>query len=55
MLPRNTKQRTAGDQTGKLWTSREKFRHERCCGNDVLEVVQDEQSILPMEEVRHPL
>ena len=55
MLPRDAKHRTAGDQTHQVRAPREEFGQKRRCLDDVLEVVEDEQGILPLQEVRDPL
>src|SRR5215208_3291869 len=55
MLTRDAKERSTGHEAGEMRAPRKEFGDERRRFDDVLEVVEDEQGILPLQEVRDPL
>ena len=55
MFTRYMKQRAAGDQTGQEWAQREELCDERRRLDNVLEVIEDEQGVPGLQEVRDTL
>src|SRR5215217_2494256 len=55
MFTRYVKQRATGDQTGQERAQREDLCYERRRLDDVLEVIQDEQGVPAVQEVRDTL
>jgi hypothetical protein len=49
------KQRAAGDQTGQVRAEREELCYERRRLDEVLEVIEDEQGVPGVQEVRDTL
>src|SRR5215212_7051605 len=55
MFTRYVKQRAAGDQTGQEWAQGEELCDERRRLDNVLEVIEDEQGVPGLQEVRDTL
>jgi hypothetical protein len=55
MLTRKVEQRAAGDQAGQDRAEREELGYERRRLDEVLEVIEDEQGVPGVQEVRDTL
>ena len=55
MLTHDAQQSATGHEAGQVRASREEFGDDRRRGEQVLEVVEDQQGILPMQDVRDPV